>query len=349
MADRKPYWWEGLPAERFWMETVARPEFGTRLLAPYGRGKDGADMPFHATVDLVRDGDVVLHWVTGDHHGFQGFVGFSRVSGLPFPVDSVEYEDAVPLPGRAALLSGYTPFPEPVSRAMLHDRREKIFNAKHDLRDRADSARPRQETALLFPFDPYGQGREIRVHQGAYLSKFPRELFDILPELVPARDLTDVHGERAGAEVTRVHGTTEARVDRRRAREAGDLGDASIRQAVELHALRRARQHLGSDASVVTDVGPSRSFDLLLSPTGGGPERQVIVRGSTEQVETIELSATAVDDALRRPTDLVLVHGIRCERDGAASVAKGGDLEHRHDWRPSVSTLTPIMYRTTVG
>ncbi|MCW1804354.1 hypothetical protein [Brachybacterium squillarum] len=348
MADRKPYWWEELPAERFWMETVARPEYGTRLLAPYGRGGDGTDMPFHATVDRVHDGDVVLHWVTGGNHRFQGFVGFSRVSGLPFPVDSVEYEDAVPLPGRAALLRGYTPFPEPVSRAMLHNHREKIYSVKSALKERVDSAHPRLAKALLFPFNAYGHGREIRVHQGAYLSKFPRELFDILPKLVPARDLTDIRGERVNAEVIRVHGATETRGDRRRARESGDLGDASTRRAVELHALRRARQHLGSDGSAVTDVGPSRSFDLLLSPAGGGPERQVIVRGSTEQVDAIELSAPAIDEALRRPTDLVLVHDIRCERDGADSVATGGDLEHRHDWRPSVSTLTPIMYRATV-
>ena len=345
MKERKPYWWEGDPGERFWMEAVARPEFGTRLIAPYGRGKEGADMPFHATVDKVRDGDVVLHWVTGTHHGLQGFVGFSIVSGLPFETESVRYEAADPLPGRAALLRDFTEFPEPFTRADLHDRREQIFALKSSLADTVRAERRTLETSLLFPFDPYARGREIRVHQGAYLSKFPRSLFGVLPELDRALSALEVRNQFVTSAETARHVTVETRLDRRRAREAGDLGDVGVRHAVELRALQQARSHLEADGSRVTDVGPSRSYDLLVTPADGGEDRRVIVRGSTERVSAIELSSATVDDIHRAPTDLILVHGIGCLREGRTIVTVDGDLDVRRGWSPSISSLVPVQYR----
>ena len=345
MKEQKPYWWEGEPEERFWMEAVARPEFGTRLLAPYGRGRDGTDMPFHATVDKVRDGDVVLHWVTGAHHRIQGFVGYSIVSGLPFETESVPYEAADPLPGRAALLWEFTELPETFTRADLHDRREQIFALKSSLADTVRAERRTLETSLLFPFDPYGQGREIRVHQGAYLSKFPSSLFDVLPELAPARSALGVQGQFSTAAETAGHLIVETRLDRRRAREAGDLGDANVRHAVELRALQQARSHLEADGSHVTDVGSSRPYDLLVTPADGGVDRRVIVRGSTERVSAIELSSATVDDIQRGPTDLVLVHGIECLREGQTIVTDDGDLDIRRGWYPSFSSLVPVQYR----
>lgn len=240
MSAQKSYWWEDDPEERFWMEVIRRPEFGTRLLAPYGRHPDGSDMPFHATVDMVRDRDVVLHWVTGTHHAIQGFVGYSVVDGLPFPTEAVEYEAADPLAGRAALLRDFTEFPEPLTRGMLHDRRQKIFDLKASLTAALHPRRHVLKQSLIFPFDPYGQGREIRVHQGAYLSKFPTALFDVLPELLPARRSMEVRGEFVVTAEKDRRSVVETRLDRRRAREAGDLGDAAVRRAVELQALRQA-------------------------------------------------------------------------------------------------------------
>lgn len=345
MKEQKPYWWEGDPEERFWMEAVARPEFGTRLLAPYGRGRDGADIPFHATVDKVRDGDVVLHWVTGAHHKFQGFVGYSIVSGLPFKTESVQYEAADPLPGRAALLREFTELPEPFTRADLHDRREQIFALKSSLADTVRAERRTVRKSVLFPFDSRGEGREIRAHQGAYLSKFPRSLFDILPELLPTRSALGVRDKFTTTADPAGHFSVETRLDRRRAREAGDLGDASVRHAVELRALQQARSHLEADGSRVTDVGASRSYDLLVTPADGGETRRVIVRGSTELVSSIELSSAAVDDIHRAPTDLILVHSIGCLREGRAIVTVDGDLDVRRGWNPSISSLVPVQYR----
>lgn len=349
MSAQKSYWWENDPEERFWMETVARPEFGTWLLAPYDRGRNGTDMPFHATVDMVRDGDVVLHWATGPHHAVQGFVGYSIVNGLPFPTEAVQYEAADPLPGRAALLRDFIEFPEPLTREMLHYRRQKIFTFKSSLTDSVHAQRHTWKPALLFPFDPYGQGREIRVHQGAYLSKFPAALFEALPELLPTPSATGAHGEFIVTAENADHAIIETRVDRRRAREAGDLGDATVRRAVELQALRQAKAHLEEDGSVVTDVGSSRSFDLLLSPTNGGADRQVIVRGGTERVRAVELSSAAVDDILRAPTDLIFVHDIPCKREGIDVITSDGDLDVRRDWKPSISSLIPVQYRHTLG
>lgn len=38
ISKDKLYWWENDPQERFWIEIVARPELGDRLLAPYDQG-----------------------------------------------------------------------------------------------------------------------------------------------------------------------------------------------------------------------------------------------------------------------------------------------------------------------
>src|SRR5699024_7460456 len=94
----------------------------------------------------------------------------------------VQYEAADPLPGRAALLREFTELPEPFTRADLHDRRGQIFALKSSLADTGRAERRTLETSLLFPFGPYGAGRDIRVHQGAYLSKFPSSLFGVLPD-----------------------------------------------------------------------------------------------------------------------------------------------------------------------
>lgn len=93
-----------------------------------------------------------------------------------------------------------------------------------------------------------------------------------------------VRGEFVVTAEKDVRTVIDTRLDRRRAREAGDLGDAAVRRAVELQALRQATAYLEADGSRVADVGSSRSFDLLLSPADGGADRHVIVRGSTERV-----------------------------------------------------------------
>ncbi|MGP5090818.1 hypothetical protein [Brachybacterium tyrofermentans] len=271
------------------------------------------------------------------------------MNGLSFPTEAVQYETADPLPGRAALLRDFTKFPVPLTREVLHERRQKIFDLKSSLTEAVHARRQTWKQSLLFPFDPYGQGREIRVHQGAYLSKFPASLFDVLPELLPTDKVSDAHGEFVVTAERAEYTAVETRLDRRRAREAGDLGDAAVRRAVELQALRQAKTHLEADGSLVTDVGSSRSFDLLLSPMDGGADRQVIVRGSTERVGTIDLSSTAVDDIHRAPTDLILVHDIPCKRDDAKVITSAGDLDSRRGWQPTISSLTPVHYRHTLG
>lgn len=189
MTAQKSYWWEDDPEERFWMEAIKRPEFGTRFLAPYGRHPDGSDMPFHATVDMVRGGDVVLHWVTGTHHAVQGFVGYSVVDGLPFPTEAVEYEAADPLAGRAALLRDFTEFPEPLTRDVLHDRRQKIFDLKASLTATLHPRRHSLKQSLLSPFDPYGQGREIRSTKARTCRSSRRRSSMSSPSCSPPADL----------------------------------------------------------------------------------------------------------------------------------------------------------------
>lgn len=342
MARRRTFWWEDDPTERFWMETIARPQFGDTVKAPHKRGSGGTDMPFHATVDLVRDGDVVLHWATGRNRRVAGFVGYSIVDGYPFAVDAVDYEDAQPFPGREALLRDYTEFRDALTLTDLLARRDTIFAIKQSLK-------ARHQGALYFPFDPWGGGREIRVHQGAYLAKFPAALFEVLPELTEACRHDRPRLDVAVAAEPPTEPRIDTRLDRRRARESGDVGDVALRRAIETQALAQARALYEAEGSHVTDLGASRPFDLRVSPVAGLPARQVIVSGSTDTVEHLDLSIDTIDELPDVPTDVVLVHKIPWERTGRGVTTTDGTLQSLRNWRPSISSLAPVRFRYSFG
>lgn len=348
MSSQKAYWWEDDPEERFWMEIVARPDFGDWIAAPYERGNTKSDRPEYAAVDMVRGGDVVLHWVTSKHQYGPAFMGHSRVAGPPFTVDEVKYEDADPRPGRAALLQNYTTFPKPVGRNLLLERKEEVLSLRNSIQAYIDTRKTALRKSPLFPFMKYGDGRDIRAQMGGYLSKFPKALFDTFPELRTALEHGDATSKLMVAAETKGGTAIETRHDRRRALEGGELGDAPFRQAIEAQAILQARRHYEADNSQVTDVGPSRFFDLLVTSNAGDHLRQVIVRGSSARVQDIELSAAAVDGLQAAPTDLILVHGISCTRAGGRVIASEGELEVRKGWRPPISSLVPVHYRHTL-
>lgn len=338
MAARGEYWWQGEPAERYWMESIARPQFGDVIKAPH-RTRRGATSPFYSSVNDVQNGDVVLHWATGRNRPVAGFVGFSVVDGLAYPVDEVDYDDEAPRPGVQALLRDFTEFSTPLTLHDLSVRRHRIFEVGDSLR----TLRPK--SSALFPFDPRAGGKEIRVHQGAYLAKFPSALFDVLPELAEAKLAPLVRPGR----VVAAGSPSESRLDRRRARESGDVGDAALRRAVEALAIRQAREFYESTGHLVTDLGASRPVDLLATPEDGSPARPIIVLGSTGTIDHLDLSVEALDALHEAPTDLVLVQNIPWERHENQVVVAEGDFEHVPGWRPSVSAWTPVRYRYTFG
>ncbi|MFC6935116.1 hypothetical protein ACFQHO_35550 [Actinomadura yumaensis] len=75
-------WWEGDPAERFWMEITDRPDLGGNLRALQRNGT-GGEFWSYSLVTEVKPGDLVLHWHKS-LHGQPGIVGYSTAADGPY-------------------------------------------------------------------------------------------------------------------------------------------------------------------------------------------------------------------------------------------------------------------------
>ncbi|MBY6678343.1 DUF3883 domain-containing protein [Rhodococcus sp. BP-332] len=331
-------WWTSRPAERYWMETIRRHDFGDGIRAPF-RNKNGAAAPYWELVNHVQDGDVVLHWTTErDGHPSQ-FAGWSKVDGVPYDVENLVYNDNSATTGREALLRDYTQFNTTVTIDDLNSRLSSV--------QAVDTALQASVAGLVyFPFAFFENGT-LRPKQGGYLTKFPAALFDALPELLAAK----LNDDGSGAD-TDEHTETSAttRSDRRQAREAGYISDPKVRRAIEMQAVTQAIQHYSSLGYLYKDVGSSKPFDLLLVGTGDLPiERHVEVKGSTGPAASVELTHGEVDHARTfQPTDLFVVSGITWHRSGDDVVTTSGTAMVIDGWAPADTDLKPIRFRHAV-
>ncbi|OZD69947.1 hypothetical protein CH272_02660 [Rhodococcus sp. 05-340-1] len=331
-------WWASIPAERYWMETIRRSDFGDGIRAPF-KNKNGAAAPYWELVDHVQDGDVVLHWTTErDGHPPQ-FAGWSRIDGVPYDVDNLVYNDNSPTSGREALLRDYTQFRTTVTIDDLNSRLSGIRAVETAVQANVDGL-------IYFPFAFFDNGT-LRPKQGGYLTKFPSALFDVLPELNDAK-LTDPGSAEDADEHTETSATT--RSDRRQAREGGYISDPKVRRAIEMQAVSQAIQHYSSLGYRWRDVGSSKPYDLLLSGTGDLPiERHVEVKGSTGPATNVELTRGEVDHARTfQPTDLFVVSDITWHRSGDDVVTTSGTAMVIDGWAPADTDLKPIRFRHAV-
>jgi hypothetical protein len=330
-------WWAQEPEQRFWMETLKRRDYGDAIRAPH-RKQNGSASPYYELVNFVRDGDVVLHWDTERDAGApSAFVGWSIVDGAPYETDNVVYSDASPTEGAEALLRDYAPFLLPLDYDELNHRFGEIRTVRDQLASRVDGK-------YYFPFDIRQDGT-LRARQGGYLTKFPVELFDVLPELADARRGVPSPGGVAG-HTERSH---ESRGDRRQATEAGYIADAKVRRAIEVQAVRQAMAYYEALGYDCLDVGASRSYDLHLTRAGVDSERHVEVKGSMGEAAEVELTIGEVNHARDfQPTDLFVVAGITWKRQGDSVVTEPGQPRLVENWAPRKASLKPIRFRHTV-
>lgn len=320
------------------METIRRAEHGDGIRAPLTKANGGA-WPYYELVEHVRDGDVVLHWDTNRHGLPSAFVGMSVVDGAPYATDDVTYNDGAPSDGTEALLRNYVRLAVPVTLPELNARFVDIADARDATEDR--SGKP-----AYFPFNIRSDGT-IRAMQGGYLTKFPRVLFDVIPELAEAIDLLDSGVGQEGDEVATRDGAP--RIERRQAREAGYIADAVVRKAIEDRAVQIATTHYFSLGYDIQDVGASRSYDLHVTHHTSGEERHVEVKGSTGEASAVELTIGEINQAANyQPTDLFVVAGIAWRREANAVVASGGETRWFVDWTPDPESLKAIRFRYAV-
>lgn len=330
-------WWAGDPSERFWMETTGRLDPGVDLHAPQLNGAGKPEWGY-ALVAETTPGDVVLHW----HKSLRGrpaLVGWSTVTG-PLSVD----EDYSWMPqgtrGRARGVptvgygwrmpcGGMNSFDRPIDGARLAACESEMRAILQDLQRQVHGA-------IYFPFTFYRPG-QVRSSQ-SYLTKFPRQLLDVFPELV------DVALRAKPPEVSEPTAAAQPRSG-----SAGRLQDVRRRIAIEQHAVRMAAAHYRDlGATDVEELG--KPYDLLVR--GCGPVRHVEVKGSTAPIlSAVELTVNEVVHAAEhQPTDLVVVDGIVLDSDATSGepATAGGRLRIWPDWRPAPDALNPTRFAYTL-
>ncbi|BEH02747.1 hypothetical protein brsh051_20280 [Brooklawnia propionicigenes] len=125
----------------------------------------------------------------------------------------------------------------------------------------------------------------------------------------------------------------------------GYIADATLRAAIEQHAVERAISHYKDyGATSIEELG--KPYDLKV--VVGGVERHVEVKGSSGTgVESVQLTQGEVDHANSyRPTDLFIVDGIIVRREpGGGVTAVGGSVRLWADWAPAARSLRPTHLR----
>jgi len=173
-------WWDEIPEETYWIEITGRNDIGADLHAP--SSNENADAFWsYSLIHRVKHGDLVYHY----DRNLRAIVGYSQATGQPW-ADKVVWaaqgmsarkQGIVPhlRDGFRLGLNGYSPLPTPVTKEMLVARRDALFAVRAAVEQSGCPSR--------FPFIPYGK-TDVRALQG-YLTKLPKRLLEVLPELKP--------------------------------------------------------------------------------------------------------------------------------------------------------------------
>ena len=131
------------------------------------------------------------------------------------------------------------------------------------------------------------------------------------------------------------------------ARGQGCAPNAAERQAIEQHAVRRARRHFSSRGYRVEDIG--RPYDLRCTH----PEKATLyveVKGTQGAGDEVFLTRNEVSHALARAphTALFIVHSIELTGREATRRPSGGTTRLIMPWHPRDASLTPLVFRHVV-
>lgn len=330
-------WWDGDPAQRYWLEITDRDDVGADLRAPKVADNSSTKWSYDLC-SLVEVGDRVLHYMKRAP-GQPSIVGWSECTGPAFTVPDYSWQArgtagrarGVPTvgPGWVVPLGGMKKFTSPTTRSRLNSLRPEVLALRKELEAKVDGS-------TYFPFYDYG-GREIRTQQG-YLVKWPVELFELLPELKPAMvgltpDLDDEVSEDARPPKARV---PKGKVSRAQ--------DPVLRAALERRSLDVARDYYKSKGATEHDIKElGKPYDLIVQLDGA--ERHVEVKGSSQEIATVELTRNEVKHSGSCPTcDLIVVDKIEWSRVGQDVSTSGGRLRIWTSWKPEATSLEPTKY-----
>ena len=168
-------WWKAERTQRYWMEITHRPDgdIGTNLWCP-ASGSTWSNQ----LASQVRSGDRVLHWKAWEPQHEAALIGWSQATGGPSLCVSDYYEDEPDIETWMVPLGGLKRFKRPIPSSTLLPLLDELMDVRDQLEE--SCGKP-----VYFPFIRYGRG-QLRARQG-YLTKFPVELFDVIPGISGAR------------------------------------------------------------------------------------------------------------------------------------------------------------------
>lgn len=316
-------WWDNDPEQRYWMEIFTGDDPGNQLLAPQLiQGHWSYRLPA-----LVKPGDVVFHFSTsGPRAG--GIVGWSIAQGPAETLQKYKWEPRG-TSGRAKKtvhngkgwrvpLGGVNDLGTTVDKAAIQGARSGLMQLKAVLESEISGS-------LYFPWYEY-DGNQLRAQQG-YLTKFPREVLDVLPGLKVALRGTATGTDEDVAEDQQPPGkrAPKGRVTRAQ--------DPVLRKAIEDHAVKVAVDHYkAAGATRIKELGKPYDIRLKLD----GIERHCEVKGSSMLIDTVELTINeVVHGQTYDATDLIVVDQISWTRNADGAVAtSGGRMRVWSDWSP---------------
>lgn len=180
------------------------------------------------------------------------------------------------------------------------------------------------------------------------------------------KDLFELHGLRAGDLITlrregdtwyfkceKNHGDREVNllINPQLAKPGGQGYSRSVedRRAVELHAMRKAKEWLNAERfTKINDCSGKESFDFLAFRDRKA--WKVEVKGTTAiREDDILMTSNEVElhRAERGSTVLVIVFDIRLDRSGAEPVASGGTVWAEIGWDINKWIQTPTAFRVS--
>lgn len=251
-------WWDGIPDERYWIEITGRDDIGADLHAPSANENADAFWSYDL-IHRVKPGDIVYHYARNR----RAIIGYSEAVGQPWADNvvwaaqgmSARKQGITPhlREGFRLGLGGFIPLPVPVTKEMLVARRAALFTIRQEVEKPGKPSR--------FPFIPYGK-TDVRALQG-YLTKLPKGLFDVLPELQIDRAIS---GHLPANEIP---DPIKIGVSYRQANEAlavSTIDPFAVDPALVERALKGHASAQNALATYVTSIGATP-----MSPIVGGP------------------------------------------------------------------------------
>jgi len=120
------------------------------------------------------------------------------------------------------------------------------------------------------------------------------------------------------------------------------------RKAIEIHAMKLAKDYYQREGFAVDDVSKTQSYDLCC--TGHGREVHVEVKGTTTGGSKVELTINEVNHArgTKWRTDLFVVSEIKVTTTNGEFKTAGGKCRIATAWNPADEDLAPIRFCYTI-